>query len=255
VIKFFRKIRYDSMGNQTSTKATAGAKTGKYLKYAIGEIILVVIGILIALSINNWNENRLENKRADAFVKKLKLQIENNIARVDNQIRNFEFTYSVSKRLISIIGSNDITNIDTKIDSLVFVNNYDYHLNLDMNTIIEARENGDLALISSDILRQSIYNLSTLNETIKERERITNEDLMSLFIPYLNKNFNWRNLGFSLFYEQDFGKSKLYKNDNYKMLYDQEFENHLQGRIQYNKGNLQIYNTIKQELKNIYLLL
>ncbi|KAA3625414.1 MAG: hypothetical protein DWP94_00760 [Flavobacterium sp.] len=33
-------------------------KTGKYLKYAIGEIVLVVIGILIALSINNWNENR-----------------------------------------------------------------------------------------------------------------------------------------------------------------------------------------------------
>ncbi len=36
-------------------------KTGKYLKYAIGEIILVVVGILIALSINNWNENRKLN--------------------------------------------------------------------------------------------------------------------------------------------------------------------------------------------------
>ena len=33
-------------------------KTGKYLKYAIGEIVLVVIGILIALQINNWNEER-----------------------------------------------------------------------------------------------------------------------------------------------------------------------------------------------------
>ncbi|MGK0309177.1 MAG: hypothetical protein ACI8RP_002145 [Urechidicola sp.] len=33
-------------------------KTGKYLKYAIGDIILAVIGVLIALSINNWNENR-----------------------------------------------------------------------------------------------------------------------------------------------------------------------------------------------------
>jgi len=33
-------------------------KTGKYLKYAIGEIILVVIGILIALQINNWNQNQ-----------------------------------------------------------------------------------------------------------------------------------------------------------------------------------------------------
>jgi len=53
MIKFFRKIRYDLMEKN---------KTGKYLKYAIGEIILVVIGILIALSINNWNEKRLQNQ-------------------------------------------------------------------------------------------------------------------------------------------------------------------------------------------------
>ena len=49
MIKFFRTIRQNLL-NQ--------GKTGKYLKYAIGEIILVVIGILIALSINNWNEKR-----------------------------------------------------------------------------------------------------------------------------------------------------------------------------------------------------
>ena len=51
MIEFFRKTRYDLMKKN---------KTGKYLKYAIGEIILVVIGILIALSINNWNETRKE---------------------------------------------------------------------------------------------------------------------------------------------------------------------------------------------------
>ena len=49
MIKFFRKIRYHLMEKN---------KTGKYLKYAIGEIVLVVIGILIALQINNWNEHR-----------------------------------------------------------------------------------------------------------------------------------------------------------------------------------------------------
>ena len=49
MIKFFRQIRYNLMET---------GKTSKYLKYAIGEIILVVIGILIALQINNWNENR-----------------------------------------------------------------------------------------------------------------------------------------------------------------------------------------------------
>jgi hypothetical protein len=51
MIKFFRKIRYDLMET---------GRTGKYLKYAIGEIFLVVIGILLALSINTWNEERKE---------------------------------------------------------------------------------------------------------------------------------------------------------------------------------------------------
>ena len=42
-------------------------KPGKYFKYAIGEIILVVIGILIALQINNWNENRKEKEALNAI--------------------------------------------------------------------------------------------------------------------------------------------------------------------------------------------
>jgi len=46
-------------------------ESGKYLKYAIGEIILVVIGILIALSINNWNESRKENTTAKILAKSL----------------------------------------------------------------------------------------------------------------------------------------------------------------------------------------
>lgn len=53
MIKIFRHIRMQLLSE---------GKTGKYLKYAIGEIILVVIGILIALSINSWNENRKEKE-------------------------------------------------------------------------------------------------------------------------------------------------------------------------------------------------
>ena len=54
MIKFFRKIRFDLMGQN---------KRSKYIKYAIGEIVLVVIGILIALSISNWNQKQLEKKQ------------------------------------------------------------------------------------------------------------------------------------------------------------------------------------------------
>jgi hypothetical protein len=56
MIKFFRKIRQNLLSE---------GKTIKYFKYAIGEIVLVVIGILIALQINNWNENR-KNRIAEA---------------------------------------------------------------------------------------------------------------------------------------------------------------------------------------------
>jgi len=38
-------------------------KTGRYLKYAIGEIVLVMIGILLALQVNTWNQKRQQKKR------------------------------------------------------------------------------------------------------------------------------------------------------------------------------------------------
>ena len=59
MIKLFRKIRQKILSeNKTGKPALL---SGRYFKYAVGEIILVVIGILIALGINNWNENRKRN--------------------------------------------------------------------------------------------------------------------------------------------------------------------------------------------------
>jgi len=74
MIKFFRKIRYDLMGKN---------KTGKYFKYAIGEIILVVIGILIALSVNNWNEKRKNNLLKQAYIKNLKIDLNTDLETLD----------------------------------------------------------------------------------------------------------------------------------------------------------------------------
>ena len=80
MLKFLRKIRYDLMEKN---------KTGKYLKYAIGEIVLVVIGILIALQINNWNENRkLENRRQEYYSQLLD-DLNNDIIFAQNTIEDF----------------------------------------------------------------------------------------------------------------------------------------------------------------------
>ena len=76
MIKFFRKIRQDLLSK---------GKTGKYFKYAIGEIVLVVIGILIALQINNWNENRKVQEQETRVYLELKsdlLQTRNDIQKI-----------------------------------------------------------------------------------------------------------------------------------------------------------------------------
>jgi hypothetical protein len=61
-------------------------RTGKYLKYAIGEIVLVVIGILIALQINNWNQERVDKKSEVQYLNNLKQDLKNQILEIDSQI-------------------------------------------------------------------------------------------------------------------------------------------------------------------------
>lgn len=85
MIKFFRKIRYNLMSEN---------KAGKYFKYAVGEILLVVIGILIALQINNWNEERNNQATLKQFLmefrEELKLNIQDfkfSIKEIDEQRR------------------------------------------------------------------------------------------------------------------------------------------------------------------------
>ncbi len=86
MIKFFRHIR-KSLIEQN--------KMGKYFKYAIGEILLVVIGILIALQINNWNDirkNKAYEKEILTIINKnlisdsINLSIELNKSRVSNEL-------------------------------------------------------------------------------------------------------------------------------------------------------------------------
>lgn len=72
MIKFFRKIRQNLLMEN---------KTSKYFKYAIGEIVLVVIGILIALQINNWNNNRIEKQFETQILKEISKSIKNDIRR------------------------------------------------------------------------------------------------------------------------------------------------------------------------------
>ena len=77
MINFFRRIRQ---------KLADDNKPLKYIRYAVGEIVLVVIGILIALAINNQNEQRNERKLEQIILKQLKEDYKANILQLENKI-------------------------------------------------------------------------------------------------------------------------------------------------------------------------
>ena len=103
MFKFFRNIRQSLLMEN---------KTSKYFKYAIGEIILVVIGILIALQINNWNENRKQYLAEIEFLKGIKNDLIQDSIYIDLIIRTIEPKLnafnSLNKRISNYTEGNDI---------------------------------------------------------------------------------------------------------------------------------------------------
>ena len=87
-------------------------KTGKYFKYAIGEIVLVVIGILIALSINNWNEKRKNNNLKESYIENLKIDLGTDLRNLEKLTKENNL-YEKNGLLLLDYMENKLNNIDT----------------------------------------------------------------------------------------------------------------------------------------------
>lgn len=145
MIKFFRKIRYNLLSE---------GKTGKYLKYAIGEIILVVIGILIALQINNWNENRKDRAKEQTILKEIHSDFSKNLNDFypvkQNQINTLESGEIVFRNIKKL---HSPTSRDSVFRNVVnMFGGYPYHPS---NGVVESLiSSGEVNLIRNDTLRR-----------------------------------------------------------------------------------------------------
>ncbi len=164
MIKFFRRIRYDLMTKN---------KTGKYLKYAIGEIVLVMIGILLALQVNNWNENRkLDNKRQEYYSQLLD-DLNSDIIFAQNTIKDFSNYLKDYEAYINSY-TNDILSPHKVYEQIFELSLISQPFTFNTSTIETLQNSGDIGLIPAHI-RNKLIDLRRLQNLTIERFEDTDD--------------------------------------------------------------------------------
>ncbi len=184
-MKFFRKIRFRLFFN---------AKANNYLLYALGEIILVVAGILIALQVNNWNEYRKDRIKEKAILKELHINFKKNLA---------EF-YPIKQSQLNTLKKGDIVfrnihqlHIPVSRDSVYqsvtgMFGGYTYYPS---NGVVESLiSSGDFNLIQNDTLRKYLVSWKDVLTRYTKNVAIDQQLWSNIIEPYIIKNGDFLNL-------------------------------------------------------------
>ncbi|MCB0662960.1 MAG: hypothetical protein KDC24_09485 [Saprospiraceae bacterium] len=147
MIKFFRIIRQQLLSDN---------KVSKYLLYALGEIVLVIIGILLALQINDWSTNQQHKKEEKRILQSIKtdvtndtLQLSKNIANAKNRIAQIDTVYIALNHPEQFSSGQFLQYAYALASSQQF--------NVNSGTFDESLSSGFLKYIENDQLRQNIF--------------------------------------------------------------------------------------------------
>jgi uncharacterized membrane-anchored protein YhcB (DUF1043 family) len=181
MIKFFRKIRQNLL---------AEGKTGKYLKYAIGEIVLVVIGILIALQINSWYGKQVNNAKQEKYLESIVNDLNQQLINLDYHLNEENENLLDIQRLVSIYNKNKRFDLnDTTLNYFGSVFDRTTFL-ANRPTYTQLLSTGDIGLINNAEIRDEIVKYY---QDIERRELVVqkNNDVKDLVInPIFLKNID-----------------------------------------------------------------
>lgn len=204
-------------------------KTGRYFKYAIGEIILVVIGILIALQINNTNEARKERSREINYLNNLKSDL---LSEIENNKAFATYHFEKAKTCTLLLNGKapqTITDVQEYTDSYeqVFIWNTYVPNN---NTFKELLSSGNLSLIKKDAIKNALLELEkTYSAIATGEEHMRREYEAYLYNPHVE---HIAALGFFDMSEPAYGFPKRLKvadipqSQHQKMIEDAQWQHH-----------------------------
>jgi len=241
MINFFRKLRQNLLSE---------GKTTKYLKYAVGEILLVVIGILLALQINNWNENRKIRNQELKYLKNIRIDIDKSVAEINQYIETRSSKIASANKVLEYYEGKPLMDLNDLNFHATNVYIW-YKFTLQDNTYQELINSGNLTLISNDSIKMGLLNLQSLYDKLKNEESHYRYDVELLLYEPAYKMLDMNDLIKNFSYQVSKG------NDGVNVeLSRTNYENMLKN-LQHKNGfvmavyELTVMNSQLNELKNL----
>ena len=185
MIKFFRKIRKNLITEN---------KFSKYLLYAIGEIVLVVIGILIAISINNRNNNRINNSKEISILYELKIEYKGKLNELNEKVNVRNAMIASANTLLNEIQSKNYSISHDTLNLHLGVTTLTPTYNSTNSVTEELINSGNLYLLKNNELRKLISEWTGELVKLTEEEEYLVNIIAYNYIPYLFKSYPTKNI-------------------------------------------------------------
>ncbi len=183
MLKFFRRIRAEIFNDHGSS--SPAMRIRKYLLYALGEIVLVVIGILIALSINNANQNSIIREKEQKYLAGLLDEFQASKTKLDNLIKVNRQNYTGAKKLLLSLENSATEMKEDELNILLFNSLvFDVAYNPNNSLLEEMMSSGSLKDISNPQLRTFLTSWDSFIGKIRIQEaelRQQRQDIVDLF--------------------------------------------------------------------------
>jgi hypothetical protein len=182
MIKFFRHLRKETLIENLPAGQTS--KTGKYFKYAIGEIVLVVIGILIALQINNWNELQKNKKQELVILTNILQDLKVDEIGLKNIIEKRTNKVASADIMVSYYNGVEIKNLNDYYYNWTNVLYWEEHnpRNIAFKELVNS---GNVSIIKNTEIRNSLLEINaSYDELFAVRDHLYDDYTIYLYTPF-----------------------------------------------------------------------
>ena len=225
-------------------KLASENKTAAYLRYALGEILLVVIGILIALQVNSWHQHLLDQREAENIKANLHEEFTENRALLTTSRNQFKKSIASGLVLINLVGASRSELEKHNLDSLFYFTFESASYLPSDNSLQDILQSGRLDLISDKALRENLLFWSASMKRLKNTDDISLGWVTNHMIPYLLPNMSLREMD-RYGDNPGGGKSRLHT-DYYPLFQKLDFENMLDEFLYLQKSEIDLLNGIEK---------